>query len=294
MNKLTLAFAFVIASLASGSAALAQPAADQPVPTQVDHGFAPPSDEQPPPVGGDPENPTDPTTESDANTGVGTGQSVHEHEGHGETNGGHGHGDPTKTFNWTNFGYSGKDQYGGKFGDGMENGHPVQAEEPMPAPYVAALINFLLLVGILLWKGRPVVNNLAADRHDQIKNALEEAAKLRQAAADKLAEYETSLKRSDEEIKAIVDGIRASAEADKVRILEAAQRASEQMKKDAEARIAAEIELARHNLTREVTLAAATATEKLLREKLMPADQHKLVGTFIVDLGAVTPPKEQR
>jgi F-type H+-transporting ATPase subunit b len=141
-----------------------------------------------------------------------------------------------------------------------------------------------------MWKwGRPAARTMAAERHDQIKTALEEAATLRDAAAAKLAEYEERLKKSDDEIKAMVDAIRASAESDKARILENAERASLQMKKDAETRIAAEIQNARAMLTREVTAAAATATEKLLRDKLMPSDQQKLVGSFITDLGTATP-----
>jgi F0F1-type ATP synthase membrane subunit b/b' len=57
------------------------------------------------------------------------------------------------------------------------------------------------------------------------------------------------------------------------------------MKKEAEARIAAEIEMARTQLTREVTIAATKATEELLRKKMVPGDQQKLVSTFISDLG---------
>jgi F0F1-type ATP synthase membrane subunit b/b' len=56
------------------------------------------------------------------------------------------------------------------------------------------------------------------------------------------------------------------------------------MKRDAELRIAAEIELARALLTREVTAASAAATEKLLREKMTAGDQQTLVGAFISDV----------
>src|SRR5262249_47543704 len=138
-----------------------------------------------------------------------------------------------------------------------------------------------ILLGLLSWKGKPIVQKLAADRHDQIKSALDEAAKLRKQAADRLAEYEKKLKSADDEIKKIVEGLRIDAEADKKRSLAAAEAQAVQMKKDAEQRIAAEIEFARAQLTREVTLAAAGATEKLLREKMTSADQQKLVGTFI-------------
>ena len=66
------------------------------------------------------------------------------------------------------------------------------------------------------------------------------------------------------------------------------------MKRDAEQRIAAEIEIARAQLTSEVTAAAAAATEKLLREKVTPDDQHKLVSTFISERSARAPAGELR
>ena len=149
------------------------------------------------------------------------------------------------------------------------------------------LINFGILLVLLGKYGAPVAKKLAQDRHDQIKNALDEAAKLRDQAAGKLAEYEKRIKDVDVEIKALVDGIRKDAENDKVRILEAAAAQAAQMKRDAELRIAAEIELARAQLTQEVTAAAVTATEKILKDKATLEDQRILVsGPFISNLGA--------
>ncbi len=201
--------------------------------------------------------------------------------------------DPTAHFNFFNFSYKGKDEYGGVFGDGkmertLSDGRTVavhEEEEPMSPPFIFILINFGVLLLILAKWGRPTVRKVAEERHDLIKTALDEAAKLRDAAAKKLAEYEDRIKGVDDEIKKLVDGIRADAEADKARILEAAKAQSAQMKRDAELRIAAEIELARTQLTREVTQAAATATEKLLRDKATPDDQKKLVSTFISGMG---------
>ena len=56
------------------------------------------------------------------------------------------------------------------------------------------------------------------------------------------------------------------------------------MKKDADQRIAAEIDLARTLLTKEVTAAAVHATEKLLKDKATPDDQRKLVSSFITGI----------
>jgi len=195
--------------------------------------------------------------------------------------------DPTRHFNFTNVHYSGKDEYGGKYGDGVEtttSGRTVHEEEPMSPPFVFLLINFGILLVLLGKYGAPAARKLAQDRHDLIKDALDEAAKLRDQAAKKLAEYETRIKDVDGEIKALVDGIRADAEADKARILAAAAEQAVAMKKDAEQRIAAEIDLARAQLTQEVAAAAVVATEKILKEKFTADDQRTLVTTFIHDV----------
>jgi F-type H+-transporting ATPase subunit b len=199
----------------------------------------------------------------------------------------HGHHDPSKHFRFLGspVDHYGKDVTGGPLGDGIqkdEHGNDVRGEEePMSAPFIFMVLNFAILLGILVWKGKPAAQKLAADRHDQIKSALDEAAKLRKEAADKLAEYETKLKAADAEINALVAGIRADAEAEKARILESADRQAAQMKRDAEQRIAAEIETARAVLTREVTIAATSAAETILRQKMTAGDHQKTVATFI-------------
>ncbi len=200
--------------------------------------------------------------------------------------------DPSKHFNFFDFSYHGKDEFGGPFGDGKmeeknaagEVTHVVHEEEPMSAPFVLMLVNFGLLLILLAKYGWPVAGKLAAERHDQIKSALDEAAKLRETAKTKLAEYEARVAGLDGEIKKLVDGIRTDADNDKARILKAAEAQAAQMKRDADLRIAAEIELARATLTREITAAAAAATEKLLRANVTSADQSKLVGGFITSL----------
>ena len=216
--------------------------------------------------------------------------------GHSEGSGHDTFFDNTKYFNWLGspVEHHGKDVTGAPFGDGvmkdehgqviLQHGHPV--EEEMSAPFIFMVLNFVLLLVILAWKAKPAIEKLAADRHDQIKTALDEAAKLRKQAQDRLDEFASKLAKADAEIKAMVEGIRTDAEADKKRILEAADRQAVQLQKDADARIAAEIELARTSLTREVTYAATAAAEKLLREKMTPADQQSVISNFITGVQA--------
>ncbi|HEY4238965.1 MAG TPA: ATP synthase F0 subunit B [Kofleriaceae bacterium] len=204
--------------------------------------------------------------------------------------------DPSQYFNFFDFGYRGKDETNGAYGDGTmddtrRRDHQtvtIHDEEAKSPPFILMVVNFALLLGLLAWKGAPVASQYARERHDQIKTALDEAAKLREQAAEKLREYETRLKSADAEIDKMVEGMRADAEADKRRILAAAEAQAVAMQRDAEARIAAEIDAARAQLTREVTAAAVSATDKLLREKVTPADQAAQVTAFLGGLQTAT------
>lgn len=199
---------------------------------------------------------------------------------------GHGHHDPSKHFNWFDIGYKKKDEYGGKLGDGHQGqgAHEEQGESPMSAPFALMLLNFGLLLVILAKFGGPAARKMAETRSDQIKGALDEAAKLRSAAADKLSEYGAKLSAAEAEMKSMLDGMRADAEAERARIMAAAEAQAAAVKKDAEQRIAAEIQRARVELAREVALAATAAAEKLLRDKATPADHTKLIDTFVRDV----------
>jgi F-type H+-transporting ATPase subunit b len=205
--------------------------------------------------------------------------------------------DPSRHFNFTNLHYSGKDEYGGVFGDGKEQAPEgtLKEEEPMSPPFIFMIANFAILMWLLVKYLLPAGQKMSEERHDLIQNALDEATKLRDQAKAKLAEYEARVKNLDDEIAKLVAGIRADAAGDKARILEQAQAQAASMKREAEQRIQAEIELARTSLTKEVTAVAASATEKLLKEKVTADDQRGLVSTFIKDVDAgATPPSSSR
>ncbi len=214
--------------------------------------------------------------------------------GDGDHGGGdHGahHADPSKDFNWVTLSYRGKDARGGKMGDGKLGNEPLAPghdEEPMSAPFVLMLLNFGILLIILAKVGGPAARKMAESRSDEIKTALDEAAKLRKEAQEKLAGYSAKLAASEAEMDAMLKGMRADAEADKQRILANAEVQAAAVKRDAELRIAAEIERARFELSREVANAAAVVAEKLLREKTTATDQTGLVDAFVRNVEAAS------
>lgn len=199
---------------------------------------------------------------------------AHGDDGHG---GGHHevHGAPP--VNWTDMGYANKDVHGEKLKDGAE---------PMAPPLLLALINFAIFAGLLYWKAGPALSKYLANRHETIKSALEEAAKLQEEAKEKMAEYSTRIKDADAEVNALIEQIRKDAEAEREIIVAEAERQAERMRKDAEARIESEFLAARRQLEAEVIAKAAETAEKLLTAKVTPVDHNTLFTNFIADLKA--------
>jgi F-type H+-transporting ATPase subunit b len=155
-----------------------------------------------------------------------------------------------------------------------------------PKTLALQLLNFGVLLFILIKFGGSAINKSLRARHEQLKNDLEEANRLRQAAEARFKQQEKRLTNLESELEAMRLAIIKEAESEKARIIAAAEAQAAALKKDAEERIAAEIDRARVSLQREVTLAAVTVAEQVLREKTTAADQSTLVDIFVRDVNA--------
>jgi F-type H+-transporting ATPase subunit b len=171
-------------------------------------------------------------------------------------------------------------------------GEPIEGDaHPMPPPLMFALLNFGIFVALVVWKGGPAIRRFVRQRHTDIKDALEEAAKLRDDARAVLEDHRRRLDRADAEIESLVAEIRAEAEAEKERILEQAKTQAAALEREAETRIEAELARARAALEIQVVAAAVVRAEEILREKTTPADHAGLVDGFIRDIAPGGPPK---
>jgi F-type H+-transporting ATPase subunit b len=204
--------------------------------------------------------------------------------GHDAAEAGAHHASPNPIKNFVDFGYSGKDDHGGVY-------EADKGDHKMPAPFLAALINFSILVFLLLRFAGPNIKKLVADRHLLIAKQLDESAKLRDEARAKLDEYSRKVSDLDAEIAKLVAGIRGEAEHEKRRIVAEAEARATRMKKDAEQQIEAEIGRVRAELEKEATLAALAVAEKLLSEKTTDADHRSLNERFIKELGGSGRPR---
>ena len=191
----------------------------------------------------------------------------------------------------------GKDEYGGKFGDGKmidethgrhdETGKRRRGADVASLHLHAPQLRHLARHPREVRRARPA-RKVAAERHDQIKTALDEAAKLREQAQTSSPSTRrasrTPTPRSRRWSTASAPTPRPTRSASS----RPPRRQAAQMKRDAELRIAAEIELARAQLTREVTDAprpprprscSARRSPPTIRSKLVGDVHHRTCGS---------------
>lgn len=161
----------------------------------------------------------------------------------------------------------------------------------MPPPFGFALINFAIFAAIMYRLAARPLRDYVRTRHNTIRKALEEAAALHAAAEAKLHEAEARVAGLDGEIASLVGTIGREAEAERTRLLAAAEVEAAQIRRDAESRVASELEQMRRDLRREVVAAAMDAAEKLVRQNLGPADQRRLADDFAASLERPTEAK---
>ncbi|HWM85733.1 MAG TPA: ATP synthase F0 subunit B [Kofleriaceae bacterium] len=197
--------------------------------------------------------------------------------GHGDAHhGAHHAAEPPPPINWFKL-HWGKDVNGGALD---------KAEEPMAPGLLFAFFNFAVFVALLVKFAGPKLATYLRERHDLVKEQLDEAARLRAEARAKLDEYNRRIAGLDEEVTKLMHEIRGEAEAERDAMLAQARSQAEAMKREAQARIESEIARARLALEREVVAVAVAAAEKILRERTTPDDQSRLFDGFIANLVA--------
>ena len=148
--------------------------------------------------------------------------------------------------------------------------------------------NFIIFVGILYYFLNQPIRDYLASRHAAIRKDLDEAAALRAAANEQLAQIDAKLQalpgeltalraRGAEEIKAEDQRIAQQAAADRDRLLEQTRREI-----DLQVRLAK-----REILEHAATLSVQLATDRI-KQDVTPADQERLIDRYLSQV------KEQR
>lgn len=141
--------------------------------------------------------------------------------------------------------------------------------------------NLLLLIGVLVYFGRKPIQKFFADRRNQIKGDLEEAAGLLEAAESRYADWQRKLIDLEQEMESIRSEGRRRAEEEGEAILAEAQAAAERIRRDAKTSVEQELRRAQVRLRTEAAEIATQMAEEILKQRVGDPDLQRLMDEFI-------------
>ena len=147
--------------------------------------------------------------------------------------------------------------------------------------FLFRLMNFALMLGILVKLMKKPVGNFFTSRREDIQKLLSELESKRSESEAKSAEYQTKLAKLEDETKAIVAELVLEGEAERKKIIEAAERQAKYIKEQAQLAIQQEIKAARDSLQEEISDLSVAAAEEILRKRIKAEDQERLVRDFM-------------
>lgn len=136
-------------------------------------------------------------------------------------------------------------------------------------------VNFGILAAILFFALRKPVRQGLADRQEDIKKALEEARKAKEAAEAKYEEYKRKVANLEQEVQQVHADFKAEGERQRDRIVAEAKEAAASIRRQAEAAGANEVKRATDELRAETAKMALQMAEELLAKAYTPEDQKK-------------------
>jgi F-type H+-transporting ATPase subunit b len=149
------------------------------------------------------------------------------------------------------------------------------------------VVNFVALMIILVKFGAKPIGAGLADRQKRIREEIEDLEAKKVAAEKSYRDFEAKLATVEKDIDKIVEKAVAQAELEKVKILERAEQAAADIKRQAELAVQKEVMEAKRSLKDEVADKAAAMAEALIVKNLTPADQVKIVEDYLAKVGAV-------
>jgi F-type H+-transporting ATPase subunit b len=151
----------------------------------------------------------------------------------------------------------------------------------MAPPFLANILNAVVLFGIIIAAGRKPIAEGLKKRKENLVGAMQEASRMKEEAEKTLAQYEKKLAHIDDEIERIRKEMRESAEAERKRILADAKERRERMERDAKLLVLQEQKAAREALLRETVARAMKSAEELLEKQLAASDHDRIAREFL-------------
>ncbi|QQR91600.1 MAG: ATP synthase F0 subunit B [Myxococcales bacterium] len=144
----------------------------------------------------------------------------------------------------------------------------------------AMLINFVLLLLILTKIGAKPMNAMLSERKAQIASGLNEAAKIKAEAEATQKEYADRLAKLDQEIEKLRAEMTKAGEAERDRLVSAAEEKAARMRRETEFLIEQRMKQIKIDLSREAIETALKSAEEVLKRELSDSDQNRLAEQF--------------
>jgi F-type H+-transporting ATPase subunit b len=161
-----------------------------------------------------------------------------------------------------------------------EGGHGHEHANPLWSLLYGA-INLGIFIWLLARFAWPAVRDLVRDRRDNVVRAIAAATSAKTEALALKAEWETRLAQFNQSVEAMREQARRDAERERERILAAAHKTADAIRKDAELAAAYELRRTQELLRGELVRQAVQLAEDAARSRLTPADQQRFVAEFL-------------
>ncbi|MFV0438623.1 MAG: ATPase [Desulfopila sp.] len=149
------------------------------------------------------------------------------------------------------------------------------------------IMNFAVLLFLVVKFGAKPIGNALAGRRKAIKEEIEDLEAKKTAAEKSYREFADKLASAEKDIDKVVDRALAQAEIEKAKIIEKAEQAAADIRRQAEIAIQQELMEARRTLKNEVADQAAVMAEELIVKNLTAEDQVRIVEEYLDKVGAV-------
>jgi len=149
------------------------------------------------------------------------------------------------------------------------------------------VLNFAALMVILIWAAKKPLVNALNSRRETIRAQLEELDAKRAETEQVYKECEAKLAGLEAEAKAILDEAVKQGEVEKRKIIAEAERAANDMKRQAEMAVNHELAVAKTRLKAEIAEQAVLVAEELIKKNLQPADQQTMIASYLDKVGGI-------
>ncbi len=161
-----------------------------------------------------------------------------------------------------------------------ESAHAHAAPSPL-WPVLFSTINLLIFLWVLAHYVLPPVREWVRGRRRQIVEALEQAATAKAEALRLREEWEQRLAQFTQAVAEMQAQARADAARERERILEAARKTADTIRRDAEMAAAYEVRRTQQQLRAELVRQAVRLAEEAARTQLSPDDHRRFISDFL-------------